>query len=243
MDRTIQMNVQVINLDRDAEKWQTIQKDFGGVYKLMRFSAVDGSTITNKPWYMTNAMSGCLESHRRLWTQCVQQNKAMIVFEDDCFPITKQKDLSDKLRTLPSDYDVAVFGYLFDDRNWQMQITRPLLQRRRVQHINKDWRVPGYFAGSHAYIVSVRGAEKLLARKETFHVDAFISRCNDLRLYALNDCMFGQRQPGCIQVANTTLEWVLAETVFGVYNKPIRVWHIVTVIMLLCVFRKKAKQS
>jgi GR25 family glycosyltransferase involved in LPS biosynthesis len=229
------MDVQVINLDRDVGKWSAIQKAFRSFnLNLIRFSAVDGSTMKTRPWYMTNGMSGCLESHRRLWQQCINSKESMIVFEDDCYLMQEDADIAAKLKTLPLDFDVGVLGYLFDDRHWQTQITRPLLQRRYARQMNRDWRVPGYFAGTHAYIISVDGAKKLLKNKEVFHADALISRCGDLKLYALNESMFGQRQPGCIQIANTTLEWILMEPVIGFQNKPIRVWHMVLMSIILC---------
>lgn len=238
------MDINVINLDRDVQKWKEIQAKFSESegFVLHRISAVDGKTCgaacrqCSSRWYMTSGMTGCLESHRRLWKRCVEEGKPMLVFEDDCVPMDSinSAKITNAISALPQDYDFGVLGYLFDDRNWQMQITRPFLQARKAKPINAIWRVPAYFAGSHAYIVSARGAAKLLACKEVFHVDAMISRLKTLNLYAVNQCLFRQQQPGMIYIANTTLEWVLNEAVFGINDFPVRTGHLVLIVMMLC---------
>lgn len=229
------MQVQVINLNRDAKKWTTIQETFRNTsYQLKRFPAIDGHTRTYRNWYMTGAMTGCLESHKALWRQCVQQNKPMLIFEDDCEPMPHDfHDLS-IFKTLPADYDVALLGYLFDDRHFLPNIARPLLQRRRSRSINHHWRIPGYFTGSHAYLVSVKGALKLLQSKTQFHIDAIISTMPDFKLYALSKCRFKQRQPGQIRIANTTLEWLLSEPVFALCGCRVRVIHIALACIMTC---------
>lgn len=178
----------VINLDHDTEKWEVIQKKFP--WTVTRISAVDGSKA-KRPFFINKLMYGCLQSHRKVWQQIVQNNETALVLEDDCHPLPHfQEKFYHVLSTLPPDYDVAVLGYLVSDVHgdyFLTSITAPFMKRRCMRRINDEWFVPGYFIGSHCYLITPQGAKKLLQDPTIYHTDFMMGHNTSLRLYCVAD--------------------------------------------------------
>ena len=165
-------------------------------------------------WFMTPGMIGCFLSHRRCWEQCVQSGKPLLVFEDDVVLapnfrkiVTSAMNRCNKA-DLVEKWDVLLVGALgcvHPDRKYGFNIIPALVGGM------KKWRsiikladldnnqcttdesvpfvhVPLCPLGCHAYIISPRGASKLIdaCLRASYHVDVVAWGLPDLDIVALH---------------------------------------------------------
>lgn len=200
--------VLVVNLDRSPQRWVSCTPQFeeAGV-QVTRFPGTDGKALqaaevrecstSSGRWLCTRGMIGCFLSHRRIWQHVVQEQlPAAVVFEDD---VRICPDFAEKLRgllaELPADWDVCLLGAFAcmnaDVEPWYMKFYsfmtgggRP--SPGRTRRVSPGVFVPHRPTGTHAYVVSSRGAKKLLnlLPKARYHVDLSAWALPELRLYA-----------------------------------------------------------
>jgi GR25 family glycosyltransferase involved in LPS biosynthesis len=109
---------------------------------------------------------GCYLSHVKCWERCVQLDKPVLVFEDDCV-VTPAilKEIHKKLSTMPDDLEFGGIGYIPCQPNFvnDAWYTIPYLFKR------------GY-VGAQCYYITPAGARKLLAYAFPIngHVDQYI---------------------------------------------------------------------
>jgi len=187
----------VINLDRRKDRWQSFskQKVLKEFKNLKRFSAVDGSkidvlndtrvsphtrmNISNKyrrSDYEINTPGaiGASLSHIGCWKKFLDSDaKYLVVFEDDTLVDDTYMELIDSLiPKLPSEWDMWLLG----THAWAF----------KGVPLTKDvdsWVKVKQFTGAHAYVLSRKGAEILLAEPfpiET-HIEYYISACAQLK--------------------------------------------------------------
>lgn len=226
----------VINLDQDTEKWKNIQKRFP--WTLNRVSAIDGDHV-ERPFFTTRLIYGCLLSHRKVWKLIVESREPALILEDDCHPLdgftTSFKNL---ILTLPKDFDVAILGYVSSDVNGDELINviaSPIIKRRPLRKVNEDWYVPGFFIGLHCYLVSPKGAKKLLSNPSIFHVDSVVCRNTNLTIYCPKETIASQGKKGFIGYNQyMTWEWIMVEPILGVGRYiTIRNIHVIFCILLI----------
>lgn len=230
----------VINLDKDVEKWQTVQQKFS--WKLTRTPAIDGSLIKERPFFTSGLMYGCLMSHRKVWNIVAETNKPALVLEDDCHPLEGfDEKFSSLMKTLPEDYDVAVLGYVVSDVRGDYLLTAftaPMMKRRCMRQINEDWFVPGMFFGTHCYLVSPKGARKLLANKLIYHADFFVCTDTNLQVYCPKETIASQiihkHEPWLRYNPYISWDWLLTEPIlnFGGFF-TLRLYHIIIFLLLV----------
>lgn len=190
-------NVFVINLKNNTERWKTINDKFKNTgLKLIRWDAVYGKDMTEQEIYdntttlcnlfCSPGMIGCSMSHITLWKHIVANNlDNVLILEDDAYPADDSftKDLNKALQNIPSDYDVIYLGYTF------LQDKDLIIDGKKSEYytIVKSER------GTHAYMLSNKGAKKLLESKDfqkiSYHIDCSLSYYiydnPDLKAYAL----------------------------------------------------------
>jgi len=142
----------VINLDRRQDRWAQARQEFARFdWPVMRHSAVEAQP----------GWKGCLASHREVWQYAVLWNLPVVaVFEDDVVLPNDFIDIFDPARReLPSDW-------LF----WQLHSSharyRPL-GRYITRLLSRGW-------GTHGYLVTNAGCQKLLALPEN-KVDSLVT--------------------------------------------------------------------
>lgn len=178
----------MINLERRPERREKMERLFDELGLLVNhFSAVDGKQLNAQlvqqmgisflPGYedpyhhrpMTMGEIGCFLSHYRIWEQIVQRKlQQVLILEDDIHfePYFKFNALRTMEQASISDYDLIYFGRkrLKDEAEPAVAGTENLVHA-------------GYSYWTLAYVITLRGAEKLLAAKpleKLIPVDEFL---------------------------------------------------------------------
>jgi GR25 family glycosyltransferase involved in LPS biosynthesis len=134
---------------------------------------------------------GCTLSHVNLWQQFLASNHTHLIVNEDDLNLEPFKQpgsfaqyLQSQINSLPSDgWDVWLAGYnvLRDCSPWNQpqatpKITGAILEPNIRCHTNAEYLDIRSFFGTHCYIVTREGAQKLLDRVFPIesHVDAYI---------------------------------------------------------------------
>lgn len=195
------MHTFVINLDRDIERMDAIhghlvQCGLGDDYE--RISASNDRDDGMPGWtehMCPQNVNGCFASHRKCWREIVNRNLewALILEDDVRFSDDAPKVLEGALRDLPGDCDVL---YLGCNGECTSQVTshvgifQSLLGFRSDcdKKVESDYiDVPLAPYTTHAYIITYKGAKKLLESEQALgicHVDAFMVNFRELQAYA-----------------------------------------------------------
>lgn len=200
--------VLVVNLDRSPARWESAKVEFAREdLKVERFPGTDGKAMTHEQlrevatwsarWFCTKGMVGCFMSHRRIWQKVVDDDlPAVVVLEDDVRLVDNFKArLGELMSNLPEDWEVCLLGAI----GCVNPVTEPSYMKfysfcsggGRPSPGATRTVAPGVFvphrpAGTHAYMVSKRGAKRLLEElpKACYHVDLTAWALPKLKLYA-----------------------------------------------------------
>ena len=220
-----------INLDRQPEKWQRLQQSV--TWPVERFSAVDEKVTPDRPSHMTAFMYGCLQSHKSLWCKVARGSETCLILEDDCeFSGSFVQDLSKLMSTIPSDFDLAVIGHSGNDVDGDTLLAAgcyPVMRRRTPRRVNAEWNVPGIWIGSHCYLLTPAGAQKLCRNTDMYHADAVINRESSLIVYCPNSSLVSQtvRVGRWMYNDHVTYEWLLLEPIIAVGDMTVRLGYLV----------------
>eukprot|EP00971_Amphidinium_carterae_P177351 3517316-Amphidinium_carterae.1 len=183
-----------------------------------RFSATYGKLVPKDElkekatwgarYFCTPGMIGCFMSHQRMWQRVVDEDLPYVaIFEDDCILYPDFNDnvkvLLGELDALPDGWDVCLLGAVgcvgTEKEAFNMKLygtvtggTRKSPGKSRL--VSENLYVPYKPAGTHAYMVSRSGAEKMLKSlpKAQYHVDLTAWSLQDLKLYAAKDFLATQ---------------------------------------------------
>lgn len=272
------MPVWVINLDQSTDRWAQTKAELDRYHiQAERFPATLGKALSSSElaekatfwarYFCTPGMIGCFLSHRRAWERVVQEgHDAVMIFEDDIRILYDDFDerLRSRLQELPDDWDVCLvgaFGVISAEKeNMQMQLfgyvtggTRPC-PAKGTRLISDNIFVPLKPTGTHAYLISKRGAAKLLQKfpRACYHVDLTAWSLPDLNLYAFKDFLATQRFGGTSTVSKAGepltkrfLSWTLNMTGFteackkGGIEDPSWAWKVVICALPVPFSRKR----
>jgi len=268
----------VINLDQSTDRWAQTKAELDR-YQIQaeRFPATLGKALASSElaekatfgarYFCTHGMIGCFLSHQRAWERVVQEgHEAVLIFEDDVRILYDDfnERLGSRLQELPDDWDVCLVGALGvisqEKENMQMQLfgivtggTRPC-PAKDTRLISPNIFVPFKPTGSHAYLISKRGAAKLLQKcpRACYHVDLTAWSLPDLNLYAFKDFLATQRFGGTSTVSKAGepltkrfLSWTLNITGFteackkGGIEDPSWAWKVVMCALPVPFSRKR----
>lgn len=203
----------VINLDRDKARLASVTQELAAnAVDFTRLSAIDGRAMSraelrgNTTWMgrhlMTRGMVGCYLSHRRCWEHLANNNDDplaaphALIFEDDValapnFAENVDAAVQELNAAVAGEWDVLLFGALGcvepRGRYGANRITAAISGgMRKTRRVSERVHVPQRPYGCHAYLLSRRGARKLLERAPlaVHHVDnvAWGMPCLDLFL-------------------------------------------------------------
>jgi len=207
----------VVNLDKSVNRWKNCQEEFATQnLKAERFPATLGKAMTDAElaekttfgarYFCTPGMIGCFMSHLRIWQKTVEEgHPAVIVLEDDVviFP-----NFSDRVQTLlkelPDDWDVCLLGAVgciarekeaFNMKLYGLITGGGRASPGKSRTISPNVFVPYRPAGTHAYMISQKGAQALakMCPKPRYHVDLTAWSREGLQLYAATEFLATQR--------------------------------------------------
>jgi len=120
------MDVQVVNLDRNARSLSSFMATNRRLRRIVRFAAVDGAALsraqmiadgvlgTEMPAYSNGAV-GCALSHLSLWQKVAGRSESLTIAEDDTiFNLHFEAEAEALIRSLPTDWDILLWGWNFD---------------------------------------------------------------------------------------------------------------------------------
>jgi len=113
-----------------------------------------------------DSVLGCALAHIKTWKTFLSTNEPYcVIFEDDAvFEINFRNNFDLNLKHTPSDYDIFYIGCLHNKNLFN-------------NNINQYIKIPDIFFGTHSYVISRKGVEKLLKHidKNIYtHIDAMI---------------------------------------------------------------------
>ncbi|MFZ2469327.1 glycosyltransferase family 25 protein [Parvibaculum sedimenti] len=182
------MDVYVINLDNQTGRLAAMQAQVPG---LRRIAAIDGWKLPPQElarglhfpdgYDLSPPEIGCTKSHRAAWTELLASGEpCACVLEDDALLSADFNRIIAQHHWLPACYDLIKIETtqqdILLDKQSDSQIEDRNLYRLRSRHL-----------GAGGYIVSHRGAEKLLELSETY-------------LYPVDVLMFDHRVPEFAQL-------------------------------------------
>lgn len=206
------LRINVINLDKDTVRWEVLVQRLiaCGVPQtaIHRLPAVYGKNLSNRELtnkasfkarlFCTPGMIGCYLSHVKFWEKVISESEPyQIVLEDDAIvsPGFHQRaqqmidEVQDNTETRDA-WDVLLLGAfscVHPDCRYGVYRGQAFLlgDGRQPRRVTSHIHIPHRPLGTHAYILSKRGARKLLklASRATWHVDCVIWGIRDLDLF------------------------------------------------------------
>jgi GR25 family glycosyltransferase involved in LPS biosynthesis len=174
----INYKVYIINLERRSDRLckfiETNSKELAFLGSMKRFIAVDGMKLrsTNQlqrifdgnDYNMRRGMVGCALSHIQLYINLLESNHDFyIIFEDD---ITVTLNFEEKLKTVFSsirmiDWDIVYLGHTIR-KQFVTEHTYDTHSLPIIEKWDKDTSLKRSMGGTGGYMISKKGAEKLL---------------------------------------------------------------------------------
>lgn len=209
----------IVSLPEATKRRERIAKIFDELNLPFEFiNAVDGRQfdVINHPLYnapkrltcfgkhLTGGDLGCILSHKKIYQRMVDENitKALIfeddiIFHDDFFPVLE------KILTAPIPFDMVRF---FGSPKLERLKFRQVYNLTDTHHLDRHNGMPG---GSHATLMTLNGAKKILPHLEHTHlpIDAILGRS------WLTKCNWYTVRPG-IAAQDRTLESAIGDSRF-----------------------------
>ena len=190
----------VLNLDRAPQRWHEAKQELASMnLSATRFPGVDGKKLTPAELeanvttvsrhIVTRGVLGCFLSHRTFWQHVVDHNLTeAIIMEDDVliasnFHAVVKKALKERrdleLSQTIEPIDVLLLGGLGRvhpegyDGLMGISLSHLIGGSREPKVLSESLHIPMRAGGTHGYMITLKGAKKLLALlpKANYHVD------------------------------------------------------------------------
>ena len=242
--------VWVINLDRDTDRWAAVEAELRQRHvqdAVHRFSAIHGRTLSAEDLrtnttavarrFLTRGIVGCFLSHRSQWQRIASdpRHECQIIMEDDV--VLSEDFVQDTMAMLAEldacpetkDYqwDVLLLGALGSvhpqGRYGLNRIASYMAGgQRRTRQVTTHIHVPRRPMGMHCYVLTRRGARKLLqqASRVAGHVDVIAWGLRNLTLLACHPMLAHQAMtaPSTIGAVTVGLETRLPSVRLDAYT-------------------------
>jgi glycosyl transferase family 25 len=204
-------NIYVINLKEASDRLEQMNRQIPILGKSFQvIEAINGKNLSKKEIqhyctqfgqkFCTYGMIGCFLSHQKTWQTIVKnKDRYALIMEDDCQLIdTFKQDLEntlDELFDFDPEWDFLYLGYFGASdpkRNYNLihsfsKMVLPNIKQSKIQPFTKHFFIPEAPIGFHCYIISNKGAKKLLhyLNKVSYHVDVkFLEFSHHFNVYA-----------------------------------------------------------
>lgn len=138
---------------------------------------------------------GCGMSHLLCWERIANSDKEYsVVLEDDVyFSDDFEEQFTNAIQNVPEDFDILYIGCYGCEKNSLQSKLFSLVGRvnRKYEDVNDYVEVPKLTLAAHAYVVSKKGAKKIIELLDgniSFHIDQelqHLSRNNKIKVYAI----------------------------------------------------------
>lgn len=174
-------SIYCINLDESTDRWKGIQEEEKKIgRRIQRVKAIHYRDVERKDVadercqiFCTDSMLGIFTSHKKVWKTIVENDdKASIILEDDCTLSTDTVEYTEAaIKEMDSnhiEWDVLYLGNLFDQKDtflttMIMRLGFLGMKKSDPCEMLKYVYKPKIVLSTHAYVVSNKGAKKLLA--------------------------------------------------------------------------------
>ncbi len=260
-----ELSIDVVVMRDDNDAWHRVRDKFSGVVRtsLTRFDAVDGTRLSNEAlqacltpraayelsvgrrfpfgWVHEGIPSlgavGCYLSHIELWKRAAERSVATLILEQDAEPAVSSDQILSAIAHVPSQADIAFLGHLalYKPGLVEKFSSRPPQGFHRVRPTSDIF-------CTHAYLVTPRGARKLLEQALPINaqVDAFLrflcTAESDISMVYHSPSLIRQHSNviSMIQARGTTVDHVLQGSMMaaralvnGIWGQLSRPWHFV----------------
>lgn len=274
--------IYVINLKKDTERLAKVSANLAGHgLKFERVDACLGKSLGLQPreewagWLgariLPKPLLGCGISHISTWERVVKLGLPnALILEDDARLVKGFKRKVIKLmKKIPPTYDIIFFGRngVREDGGDFYSSVASFLRPGKYNNV-KQWAdgivIPGFVCGFHGYLISHKGAVKLLQlnRRVETHIDMQVSGQLKEHLVAFaskkplifgdtesNNTTLGSRFPHSLnwlvsgkKIEDTSWNWLLGEPLYNIGGADIRGWNLAFFIAsssLGCLFGKE----
>lgn len=161
----------IINLDRCLERYEETHQlmQEAGFTNIIRYSAIDGWSMNEKFFKKLNiyqdlhpGQKGCAASHLLLWEKFSKddsEKEFLFVCEDDMLPHSNFSILFPMFwKAVPKDFDIFMVGCEY--------------MKRITEEEKEELIISTPSQNTHAYIVSKKGAQKLLNSYKSIPIDS-----------------------------------------------------------------------
>ena len=236
----------VVNMDAATERmaFMKTQLDAQGV-PYTRVAAVHGAKLTGAEvkaqtttacrMACTRSMVGCAMSHRSIWWEVLRSQRTALVLEDDAVLCANfRARVEEALTACPSDVDVLLLGSFFLSdvrREYPLGLKLLRLLAPNLRDDTRTWTsggttvyVPEMSAGTHAYVVTPKGAAALFKAipRIGYHVDIQMNHPS-VRLYAASPDLAFQRDMMMSSITSNAFPTIAAPLLRGTDPKGISV--------------------
>lgn len=141
---------------------------------------------------LKNGEIGCLLSHKKIYEKIILENLPYaLILEDDIKIESELNHFIASLNLLPSDWELVLLGHYagHDFNNMALEIpsSSSFWHRKKLFNHYTLVRLSRQSYGAHGYLISYKGAEKLLKELESFYmpIDHYTGNDKFINLYAI----------------------------------------------------------
>ena len=228
---TLNFPCYVINLPFDQKRKESVTQEMmkngitpifveGVVGKGLTFEDYIENTTVIYSLFGVPGVVGCAMSHLKVWKQALEEDhETIMVCEDD---VIFADDFLNKLNTalaeVPADYDFVYVGCLHSEKDKPTNNMLTFVQgcldvgRASQKHISEHIYVPQIAFGTHCYIVSRKGLEKLVQafdKNIKYHIDFHLQTLPDLVNYALHPKLAFQEPAMESNISSAKFPWII----------------------------------
>lgn len=251
------MNAYVVNLERDTSRWKKIKKNFQDIenINLVRFNAIykrniDDDTLSKHTTTMCkytcpDSVIGCGMSHILVAKLFLENdpNDICLVLEDDVIPI--YRNIYER---------IAKIINLSKNINWDVikLHCHGLCSYEKSEKIHKPYQVAMLSGSTAAYILSKRGAHKIMMMKLNNHADIEYNKKISVYInnYPLFNCAYEDSHTSDSNnfLSNSILDiklnkhspklsWYFGQTLLKIpiINYNIYVYHIIVLFLFVVI--------
>jgi GR25 family glycosyltransferase involved in LPS biosynthesis len=170
------------------------------------------SNINSNIFSLINPKSsiGCAMSHLKAWKHFMYKNSnpfAMFLEDDAIIEPNFIDNLNLVLNNTPEDFDILYLGCFFCDKQYNevAKYVNNIFGKYKEEVILNDYiKIPQFFLATHSYILSKKGANKLIEifdKNVYYHLDLMILQefyKNKLEIYCVRKRLIYQTSSSCI---------------------------------------------